>query len=281
MKGKSLNWKLAYLKREFGRYSDFSNRDNIAKSLVVYRLLAKAPMLGKTTIQTQVTERIKKYIKNQYLVYGMALGITYFSIEPAVLLAVSPNIFLGNAEESTQDIVASVEIENPQKVFRQSLNDFLAWYSLCVEYKKLVNNDLIKSAEFNFGEQDDFIDYMESVNESIQKSDSLMEQTKRVFQAVSFDVPIQIILTNAYAQTMKYGASSAQTLMRVLVPFYSVYANLCVLPATNTLYQMKLLPAWKKSLGKDKFEQLKVLTATDPDMMRDRERLERFFKNWE
>jgi hypothetical protein len=117
----------------------------------------------------------------------------------------------------------------------------------------------------------------------------------RLVRVMFFDIPMQTIFTVSYSKTsetvndsenkgffgrlLDKGKDRVIQIAREIAPFYTVSQQLCILNSTNDLRQ-ELIKDWKTALKKDSDEEMKAYLATDADIMREAERIEKFYHSW-
>lgn len=282
IRNKDLAWALQHARSEWDKYQHVPDKENLEHLLVLYRQFVQLPILqisDRQALEKFTDAILKKTVSDTYLCQNMAdLFIWSDMQEPATPFAASPYIKLANIS-STLDLLAEIAADSPQKTLRSSLDFYIEWIQLVKKYKTTMEQIKEQARHMNGVDTD----YAAAVQRSVMKSNEIFENVSRVTRALYFDLPTQAFFCSRYAQTWKAGKNknAIERIVRSSVPFYKIYSKLCVLPSTNTLYQKYLMQKWKKVLKEDKFESLKALTATDPDMMSDNSRVEAFFRDYQ
>jgi hypothetical protein len=269
---------------------DFSDSDlsdaqlHIRRSVTLYYLLVQC--LRENDFDWK--RGLKHFIPNdetlQDNIVWQSLGN---SDQLAILELSTPNIFWGNSD-SMRAVFAKIDVSSLDRIFRENLHIFRDWLEILDETRKLME-ELSKSVESQF----DDIEYAGKLKAVLRKIYDHQIAISRLIRVEFFDIPMQTAFTVSYSKTKEaikdnkgfFGSLSDRGKDRVIqvareiAPFYTVAQQLCTLNSTNDL-RVELLQEWKTALKKDRDEDMKAYLATDVDIMRETERIEKFYRSW-
>ncbi len=272
------------------RAIDFSGDDKkaIDECLELYALLASAPVASIFRIDGSIVpllffvlsgkETISGIISDKNLVMPMVYSFIN-STELAPLTKIDARISWGSTG-NVRDALCRVS-QNPDRIFRENLHRLQDWLSAIDEARK--NLQELKSMA---GRHYDY-SYVAEMEKTLRAVYDFGIAVNRFSAAIFFDLPVDVLFAVNYAKvTAESNQSRIIGICRELGSVYSVSQRLCVLNRTQTM-RNELLKLWKEKLvegwiGKDysKYDELVQSLATDPDLMRDAERVKDFFREW-
>ena len=207
----------------------------------------------------------------------------------ALLGRTSGNIYWGDSGNVRDAFASSKSINDDlDRIFRERLHSLQDW----MEAMNTAETEMKKLRDMT--RKDVSRSFSAEMDRTLRCIRDLATFANRVHSAIHFDLPTDILLASAYAKACKEaesheegwfkrkvsdaGKSRIIDTLREVGPIYSVSKHLCVLPSTNTL-RMELIKVWKGMLGADE-ETLESYLGTDPDLMRDANKSEEFFRTW-
>ena len=291
----SRNWDniRVYAMTELGRKMraiDFSGDDKkaIDECLELYALLASAPLaktfgIGRSVADIQLLEllgeTIQGIISDKNLVRPMIYGFTN-PTELAPFAKTAARISWGSSG-NVREALCRVK-QNPDRIFRANLHRLQDWLTALDEARK--NLQELKNMA---GRKYDY-SYIAEMDKTLRAVYDFGISVNRFSAAIFFDLPVDVLFAVNYAKvTAESNQSKIIGICRELGPVYSVSQRLCVLNRTQTM-RNELLKVWKDKLADagwlstdySKYEELVASLSTDPDLMRDAERIKDFFREW-
>lgn len=290
----SLSWDdiRIYSMTELGRKLraiDFSGDDRkaIDECLELYALLASAPIASIFTGEGDISaskgnalcgETIRDTLgdKNLIMPFVYAFANTF---ELAPFTRTGARISWGSTG-NVRDALCGVS-QNPDRIFRKNLHRLQDWLSALDEARK--NLQELKSMA---GRHYDY-SYVAEMDKTLRAVYDFGVAVNRFSAAIFFDLPVDVLFAVNYAKvTAESNQSRIIGICRELGSVYSVSQRLCVLNRTQTM-RNELLKVWKDKLAEgwiskdySKYDELVQSLATDPDLMRDAERVKDFFREW-
>ena len=290
----SLSWDdiRIYSMTELGRKLraiDFSSDDRkaIDECLELYALLASAPIASVFTDEGDISasqgnaicgETIRDTLgdKNLIMPFVYAFANTF---ELAPFTRTGAGISWGSTG-NVRDALCGVS-QNPDRIFRKNLHRLQDWLSALDEARK--NLQELKSMA---GRHYDY-SYVAEMDKTLRAVYDFGVAVNRFSAAIFFDLPVDVLFAVNYAKvTAESNQSRIIGICRELGSVYSVSQRLCVLNRTQTM-RNELLKIWKDKLAEgwiskdySKYDELVQSLATDPDLMRDAERVKDFFREW-
>jgi hypothetical protein len=289
-KEKDSSTALLQLKRELQKELkeiDFSDSDLSDVQLHINRSATLYYLLAECLSDFDWKRGLKHFISKEQLQDQIVDQCLWSSDQLAILELSTPNIFWGNTD-SMRTVFTKIDVSGVDRIFRENLHIFRDWLETLNEVEKLME-ELRKNVESNV----DDIEYAGDLKTVLQKIYDLQITASRLIRVAFFDIPMQTVFTVSYSKTAEavkdnkgfFGSVSDRGKDRVIQfareisPFYSVSQQLCILNSTNDL-RMELLREWKTALKKDSDEEMKSYLATDADIMREAERIEKFYNSW-
>lgn len=255
-----------------------------------YALLAKAP-LGSLS-ENSVRGGLGTFVSDKNLVNVVVPEFFHDKNQLWILGLLSPCIRWGNTGNVRSAFASQKIIDlNIDRIFRRNIDRLRDWLSdLDWAHKKIA--DLEQKARGSFPND---IQYLKGLQDAQRDIRDFENSLGRAIRAIFFDIPMQTIFAAGYARTAEEaddkigvffkevslkGQTRIMQIAREIGPFYSVSQRLCVLQSTNSIRE-ELPRLWKGTLTKERYDgDLKSYLSTDPDIMRDAQRIEAFFKEW-
>ena len=271
------------------RAIDFSGDDKkaIDECLKLYALLASAPVASIFWTDGSIVpalffafsvETINGIISDKNLIMPMIYGFAN-STELAPFAKIDARISWGSTG-NVRDTLCGVS-QNLDRIFRKNLHRLQDWLSALDEARK--NLQELKSMA---GRHYDY-SYVAEMDKTLRAVYDFGVAVNRFSAAIFFDLPVDVLFAVNYAKvTAESNQSRIIGICRELGSIYSVSQRLCVLNRTQTM-RNELLKVWKDKLAEgwiskdySKYDELVQSLATDPDLMRDAERVKDFFREW-
>ena len=261
----------------------------IDRCYAFYALLAKAP-LGSLS-EDSVRGGLGTFVSDKNLVNAVVSELNNKN-QLWILGLLSPRIRWGNTGDVRSAFASQKNIElNIDRIFRRNIYRLRDWLS-DLDWAHKAIADLEQKARGSFPND---IQYLKGLQDAQRDIRDFENSLGRAIRAIFFDIPMQTIFAAGYARTAEEaddktgvffkevslkGQTRIMQIAREIGPFYSVSQKLCVLQSTNSVRE-ELLRLWKGTLTKERYDgDLKSYLSTDPDIMRDAERIENFFKEW-
>jgi hypothetical protein len=281
---------LVQLKRELQnelREIDFSDSDAFDMQLHIRRSITLYYLLADCLSDFDWEASVKRFISDETLRKAILYQCLWSYDQLAMLELSTPNIFWGNSD-NMRTVFTKFDVSLADRIFRDNLYIFRDWLEALAGTEKLMEK-LKTDAEGYFED----VEYIRDLKVILRKIYDLQIVASRLVRVAFFDIPMQTAFTISYSKTVEsvkdnkglFGSLSDKgkdriiQIAREIAPFYTVSQQLCILNSTNDL-RMELIREWKTALKKDSDEEMKTYLATDADIMREAERIEKFYHSW-
>lgn len=255
-----------------------------------YVLLAMSPIASMS--EDSIRGGLGTFVSDKNLVNVVVPEFFHDKNQLWILGLLSPCIRWGNTGNVRSAFASQKIIDlNIDRIFRRNIDRLRDWLS-DLDWAHKAIADLEQKARGSFPND---IQYLKGLQDAQRDIRDFENSLGRAIRAIFFDIPMQTIFAAGYARTAEEaddktgvffkevslkGQTRIMQIAREIGPFYSVSQKLCVLQSTNSVRE-ELLRLWKGTLTKERYDgDLKSYLSTDPDIMRDAERIENFFKEW-
>ena len=263
----------------------------IDRCYAFYALLAISPITSISDSKDPIRGSLNAFVSDKNLVNAVVSQL-HNNNQLWVLGLLSPCIRWGNTGNVRSAFASQKIIDlNIDRIFRRNIDRLRDWLS-DLDWAHKAIADLEQKARGSFPND---IQYLKGLQDAQRDVRELANSLGRGIRGIFFDIPMQTIFAAGYARTAEEaddktgvffkavslkGQTRIMQIAREIGPFYSVSQKLCVLQSTNSVRE-ELLRLWKGTLTKERYDgDLKSYLSTDPDIMRDAERIENFFKEW-
>lgn len=263
----------------------------IDRCYAFYALLAISPITSISDSKDPIRGSLDAFVSDKNLVNAVVSELNNKN-QLWVMGLLSPYIRWGNTGNVRSAFASQKIIDlNIDRIFRRNIDRLRDWLS-DLDWAHKAIADLEQKARGSFPND---IQYLKGLQDAQRDVRELANSLGRGIRAIFFDIPMQTIFAAGYARTAEEaddktgvffqevslkGQTRIMQIAREIGPFYSVSQRLCVLQSTNSVRE-ELLRLWKGTLTKERYDgDLKSYLSTDPDIMRDAERIEDFFKEW-
>ena len=263
----------------------------IDRCYAFYALLAISPITSISDSKDPIRGSLDAFVSDKNLVNAVVSELNNKN-QLWVMGLLSPCIRWGNTGNVRSAFASQKIIDlNIDRIFRRNIDRLRDWLS-DLDWAHKAIADLEQKARGSFPND---IQYLKGLQDAQRDVRELANSLGRGIRAIFFDIPMQTIFAAGYARTAEEaddktgvffqevslkGQTRIMQIAREIGPFYSVSQRLCVLQSTNSVRE-ELLRLWKGTLTKERYDgDLKSYLSTDPDIMRDAERIENFFKEW-
>jgi len=225
---------------------------------------------------TFLGEKPQQMVEKNPFISSFIMGYLRNAYNDARILSVASNSLIYGDDidgKNVLDLAKSVNISSPDFFFRESLNTFKDW--------TIASGDALnKALEYlNNLEKEKGREKCFEYKKTLSMLKDLSVVNSKIFRAFLFDMPMQVIFFVGYAKCNSDNVNDIFNSARQIAGYYPISRKLCVLSGTNSV-SMMLIEQWKKSLKKDRFEELTAILQTEPSDLFDQPNIEDFFRGW-